>query len=226
MVEPLRDRSSEEYKAAMAHLYDDRSDADLTIICGDKMVKVHSLALWPRSPYFHRMCKGGFKEASTGIIELKEEDPFLLGRMLSYCYMMGWTSRKHEDETTWISDLDTMVRMYTVGDKYDIQGLKEEAKERFSEHTSQINSKLVYDFLGCLPKIYQDVLPHDRELRNAAVIFGTKIWQMLWSIPEFKDNLNGYDDFINDVVMQLREESFLDMECQECGSTGKWVING
>ena len=132
---------------------------------------------------------------------------------------------KHEDETTWISDLDTLVKMYTIADKYDIQGLKAEAKERFSEYTSQINSEMVYDFLGCLPEIYKDTLPHDRELRDAAVMFGTKIWHALWSIPKFKDNLNGYDEFINDVVMKLRG-SFQEMVCDQCGSKGWWKIHG
>jgi hypothetical protein len=118
--------------------------------------------------------------------------------------MMGWTSGKDESETTWISHLDTLVKMYTIGDKYYIQGLKTEAAERFSEYTSHVNSEIVYDFLGCLPKIYQDTLPHDRELRDAAVTFGIQIWHRLWSIPEFKDNLNGYDEFINDVVIHTR----------------------
>lgn len=52
--------------------------------------------------------------------------------MLSYCYVVGWSSRKHEEEETWISDLDTLVKMYVIGDKYEMQGLKREAKERFS----------------------------------------------------------------------------------------------
>ncbi|KAL2052200.1 hypothetical protein ABVK25_007642 [Lepraria finkii] len=62
--------------------------------------KAHSLALWPGSSYFDRMCKGDFKEASISVIELKEDSSFLLGRILSYCYMVGWSSRKHEEEET------------------------------------------------------------------------------------------------------------------------------
>ena len=51
-------------------------------------------------------------------IEFKDKTPFLIDRMLMYCYTLRWPEtpmETGEDEEQWVSPLDTIVRMYALG---------------------------------------------------------------------------------------------------------------
>jgi len=41
-------------------LWNNREDADLTVICGDKTFKVHRQVVYPRAKYCDRLCNGRF----------------------------------------------------------------------------------------------------------------------------------------------------------------------
>lgn len=71
-------------------------------------------------------------------------------RMIRYCYMLTWLDNHVPaslgvGHDTWISTLDTIVKMYAIGDEYDIQGLKQAAVERFGRcskiHASKIHGR-------------------------------------------------------------------------------------
>ena len=42
-------------------LYISKEDADLDIVCGGMVFKVHSLLFWTRCQFFYAACKSGFK---------------------------------------------------------------------------------------------------------------------------------------------------------------------
>ena len=44
-----------------ASLYDDRNNADLSLICGTELFEIHSFVLYPRSTFFQAAGQGGFK---------------------------------------------------------------------------------------------------------------------------------------------------------------------
>ena len=48
--------------------------SDLTIVCGAKRYPVHRVLLATRSSFFEGACRDGFQEASTGVIDLTEDD--------------------------------------------------------------------------------------------------------------------------------------------------------
>ncbi len=81
-----------------------------------------------------------------------------------YCYMLSWPMFKMNDgmngiwkeEKQWVSCLDTIVKMYALGDRYDLEGLKKEAAEKFATRLDELffeakNSSLL--FLSSIPPL-------------------------------------------------------------------------
>jgi len=56
--------------------------SDLTIVCGNKSYPVHRALLASRSSFFDGACRNAFKESSTGIIDLSEDDPEAVEHMV------------------------------------------------------------------------------------------------------------------------------------------------
>lgn len=140
-------------------------------------------------------------------IELKEEDPVLVYRMIRYCYMLTWLDNHVPaslgvGHDTWISTLDTIVKMYAIGDEYDIQGLKQAAVERFGRclQDSRASSSENLEFLLAVHLIYTTTPDNDRGLRDPAAKYGSNIWEWLWHLPDFRDYLSTYEDFVYDIV--------------------------
>lgn len=145
-------------------------------------------------------------------IEFKEEAPYLINRMLMYCYTLSWPEdpmESGENEEQWVSPLDTIVRMYALGDKFDLQGLKKEAGERFTaylDNPPSIFLQCVREFIAAIPLIYATTPGTDRGLRDRAVRYGSQYWDTLWGQTAFKDGLTEIGDFINDVVIGYQSQ--------------------
>lgn len=145
-------------------------------------------------------------------IEFKEEAPFLIDRMLMYCYTLSWPEmamETGEDEAQWISPLDTIVRMYALGEKFDLKGLKQEAEERFTAYLYTpfpIAFQCIREFIAVIPLIYATTPESDHGLRDRAVRYGSANWVTLWCQTAFKNGLTENGDFINDVVTRYERE--------------------
>ncbi|OXV08566.1 hypothetical protein Egran_03671 [Elaphomyces granulatus] len=73
--------------------------SDLTIICGGEVFSAHRAVVCPRSGYFARACDGEFKEASTRTIELINQQPILIRKVLEYLYMGDYTTGNRDLES-------------------------------------------------------------------------------------------------------------------------------
>ena len=88
-------------------------------------------------------------------------------RMIRYSYMLNWPATRSADtiagkhEESWVSELDNIIKMYILGDKYDFSGVKKEAAERFTANTNKSPTRC-QEFLDVLPAIYTRTPDHDR----------------------------------------------------------------
>jgi BTB/POZ domain len=64
---------------------------DLQLKSRSETFNVHKKVLCSRSEFFGKACKGGFKEASSGVIDLSEDDPEAVKAMLQFCYTTDYT---------------------------------------------------------------------------------------------------------------------------------------
>jgi hypothetical protein len=94
-----------ELKSALASLFQCGQYSDLTIVCGAKRYQVHRILLATRSTFFEGACRGGFREAESGVIDLSEDDAEAVEHMIHYFYHMDYLSKK----TTFTPLITTIV---------------------------------------------------------------------------------------------------------------------
>jgi hypothetical protein len=51
---------------------------------------VHKKVLCGQSDFFEKACEGGFKEASSGVIDLTDDDPDAVKAMVQFCYTVNY----------------------------------------------------------------------------------------------------------------------------------------
>jgi len=51
---------------------------------------VHKKVLCAQSDFFQKACEGGFQEASSGVIDLTEDDPDAVRAMVQFCYTVDY----------------------------------------------------------------------------------------------------------------------------------------
>ncbi|KAJ5890771.1 uncharacterized protein N7473_006999, partial [Penicillium subrubescens] len=64
--------------------------SDLTIVCGDKVLKAHRLVVCSQSDYFRKACCGIFKEAHQPI-KFPDKHPTVMEKVLGYFYTGDYT---------------------------------------------------------------------------------------------------------------------------------------
>ncbi|KAG7002068.1 hypothetical protein G7Y79_00029g063640 [Physcia stellaris] len=131
--------------------------ADLTLTCGDRVWNVHQAILCPQSGFFRAACKEGFKvnqrnlmirmlekfqESQTKMISLVEDEPIDIWAMLLCVYVGFYSGLYHrtidQDSNIHVSlglssyedphrILFGAVKLYTLGDKYDIPVMRKGA---------------------------------------------------------------------------------------------------
>ncbi|KAF5685943.1 kelch repeat BTB domain-containing protein [Fusarium circinatum] len=192
--------------------------SDLTIVCGNNRYQVHRNILCARSKFFDVSCDRDFKE-SNGVIELPDDDPAAVQKMIGYIYnieyaptttqmldnyddieaelsdtdydnaeryrmkLFGaefverkrikqlkerkWASWKVEEPTP-SSQLSLHAKVYALGEKYRIEGLKKEAQRKF-ESEIQSGNVGVDDFAEAVEEVYTSTVSDDRGLRDVVV---------------------------------------------------------
>ncbi|KAL8930453.1 MAG: hypothetical protein Q9208_000637 [Pyrenodesmia sp. 3 TL-2023] len=173
----------------MASLLETGKYSDLTLTCRGREFAVHRSVLCPASKFFAAACDGGFMEAREGRINLDDDDPGALERMLSYLYTTHYDDRGPPSETqTPSSAMDTReepgdgqsnvrgnvdnrtsilnnVSVYALAEKYDIEDLKDLAKETFGYRLT-LQKWAHEDLFTVLEVVYRTTPFSDRGLRD------------------------------------------------------------
>ena len=231
-------------------LFDSGEESDMTVQCGNRVWKLHRVILYAGSEYFKKACQGGKfqvhyfaasigtrssqadsnQEGTTGTIELKDEDPQMVGLFLRYFYAQDYQIDDNGKEP-----LIAHARMYAIADKYSVPLLKDLAKERFATCLKNIESEGIQSldipiFATAIEIIYTTTLDSDRGLRDAIIPI----------MIQFKTQLRASDEFMGLILSNLQEGEFAvevidafanlgrvkncTWRCKDCSKTGSGPV--
>jgi hypothetical protein len=101
------------------------------------------------------------QEAVTGIINLEDDEPEIVSKMIDFLY----TAKYADDPQTDL--LMQSVKIYVIGEKYDVPTLKHYAKWKFDDAIhSKWNAK---SFAAALKLMYEETPDKDRLLKDMAI---------------------------------------------------------
>ncbi|KAI0103922.1 hypothetical protein GGR51DRAFT_522909 [Nemania sp. FL0031] len=179
------DEPSQEMFNLFKQLYSDGDYADLVITCHGKQHQVHKAIVCPRSDFFAAACRSNMKEARTGIIDLPDDDPYVVDMMVYYFYHLDYLvpvsngartsdrmgSRDADDDAVSsppsYSDLVVHAKVYALAAKYFISSLKTLALRKFILATKKPWTP--DDLIETAEEVYASTLESDRGLRDTVV---------------------------------------------------------
>jgi hypothetical protein len=108
---------------------------------------LHQDLLTHHSSFFRAALRGGFKEAIDKAVNLEDQDPRIFKLFGHWLYYQHLPAKKYNDdkktielylgETHVLKDqfrLDTLIRLYVFGDKYDVKELRHEVVNELFYH--------------------------------------------------------------------------------------------
>lgn len=112
------------------------------------------------------------QEGVTGIINLEDDEPQIVSKMIDFLY----TAKYADDPQTDL--LMQSVKIYVIGEKYDIPTLKHYAKWKFDDAmSSKWNAK---SFAAALKLMYEETPDKDRLLKDMAIeVAGYRMKELL-----------------------------------------------
>ena len=196
---------------------------DLILSHEDGRFNVHQIIICPQSKVIHKACSGGFKvntifriknnaemikqENSTGIIEMADMSYLELEKMVDFFYSMDYDAGIPEDaepeNPSHMYPLQLHARMFALGDRYDISGLRDVAVKKYSSRCTGALDSL--EFIESIHDVYETTPMSVRQLREAACslmrrdlpqrlddeAFRTVYEKVLVEVPEFTRDMLG-----------------------------------
>lgn len=160
--------------------------SDMKITCQGQTFKVHRFIICKQSSFFETALTGPFKESSEQTVDLLDDDPETIERVVSYLYMNDYQEDGHivpldgisepeqaEDETATgePAKIDTTraigsnhVQVYIAADKFGIANLKSLARDKFAKWANANWASPT--FVEILQEVIISMPPHDLGLRN------------------------------------------------------------
>ena len=233
---------------------DEGKFTDLILSHGAGRFEVHQIIVCTQSRVFHKACTGGFEveigflvqniteivkqETFTGVIEVADVSYLELKKMVDFFYSMDYddgTPEVTEQEAgPRLSLLQLHARMFALGDRYDIPGLRDMAVKKYSSRCAVSQDPL--ELLGSVCDVYRRTPGSIRQLRNATCILIRKklpkmledeaamtVYEMVLSeIPEFTKDLLGIfvkAPLCGDCSTCGSNQAFeaLQVRCKRCG---------
>ncbi|KAL8685152.1 MAG: hypothetical protein Q9218_007945 [Villophora microphyllina] len=194
-----------QYKSTFANMYQYYKEGrftDLIITCQGQKFECHKIVICTQSKFFEAACSNGFKESSSSVVDLPEDNPKYIKFMLEFLY--GYRG-VYTDSDTALLDVkspDYILKNYfgliVLGDKYGIPALKEDVEDYLDYHLRPCSS--VSDFLELIPFVYTEFKDHHSEIRDTIVQSILRhpdkiLWEKnkaimldhMQSIPEFRE---------------------------------------
>jgi len=163
----------------------------------------------------HSPADGIPQEQTTKLLELNDDEPHLIYRMIQYCYSVPWSVGQRifplPGETDWISCLAVLVKMYAIGDKYDLKGLRSVVVERFKRALEWVEGvedpeTETQEFLDIVPLVYQLTQDDDDSLRRHVIVHSLRVWGTFSETEGWAEFIGANLDWLDDVMLFARTE--------------------
>lgn len=135
--------------------------SDCTIYSNHKVWHLHRCILSPRCEFFWKCFQGSFEEATSASVEMHDDDPETLERLLIWIYQLRYPVLPEQSrrKTQWTKDL----MLYMIADKYGLtalmdatrRALRNAATECVNQTDRLVNS--VDDFVEAMEMLYVDL---------------------------------------------------------------------
>ncbi|KAF6218701.1 hypothetical protein HO133_006052 [Letharia lupina] len=182
-----------QHTEAMTMLFDSGEDSDFTVKCGNRVWQLHRVILRSGSEYFKNACSKKFEEGTSGIVDLKEEDPQYAGILLRYFYALDY-----QIDDNGKPPLVAHALVYAIADKYGVGQLKDLAKEKFAMAITTTRVTDIPSFIAAIEVVYTSTLGSDRGLRAC----------LLPKLKEYKQQLRDSDEFMALILSGFGEGEF------------------
>ncbi|TGO91634.1 hypothetical protein BPOR_0022g00190 [Botrytis porri] len=175
-------------KALWAKMMGANEYSDFVIKCYSRIFPVHRIVVCTQSKPIQAAANGGFMESVTGVLDLEDDDPEIVARMINFLYLQDYddtckSSEEVEEEVYGRLLVNTMV--YIIGDKYDIQPLKNLAKKKYE--AAVVTDWNTPSFSASLELIYEELPESDTALASIAVETAAKHLRELNDRGEFSN---------------------------------------
>ncbi|TVY45333.1 Arm repeat protein interacting with ABF2 [Lachnellula occidentalis] len=225
-----------------AMIYSSGKYSDMTIICKGKTFKVHQCIVCLQSKPLAAAMDGKFKEGPSKEIDLEDDQPEIVEKMLSYMYTSDYSDGPDSTEpgstpsksvpsasSTAVSSSNpsptsaslTNAQLFVIADKYDIQGLKELAKKKYEEVIA--DSWNSASFVASLKLLYEETLESDRALKDAAVKVAGQHAKELVDRGEFAALCIEHGQIGFDVLKSSISESLSTTQSRRCANCGAYT---
>lgn len=187
---------------------------------------VHKEILAKHCVFFDNAGNGPFKEASTGIIDLCDDDPDAMKAVLQFCYTGDYTpgTAMHAKVRTF-SLQPTIIfwhlKVYALAEKYNMKELKDKALLKFEDAAElELKSQSAF-FPAIIGYVYDSTPPKDRGLRDLVINITKRNLNKFLEQPEFESMMEENGDFGKDLVKAIAVEgssSFIKTvyQCPHC----------
>ncbi|KAL8790913.1 MAG: hypothetical protein Q9213_000338 [Squamulea squamosa] len=140
----------------------------------------------------------GTREGKAGSIDLKEENPSVINKLVHYLYNCDYHEPDDGEICRDTGKLAVNATMYTIGDRFLLNGLKDLAKAKFAAALPDGWNK--ENLLDIIRFIYDNTLSDDRGLRECLLPILTQHKDSLRSDSAFMDVVKNYGEFAIDVI--------------------------
>jgi len=214
--------------AASSYLHDERF-SDFSLVCEGKEFRVHRCFIAAHSKWFEVACGGMFKEASSQMVELHNDQLAVAERMISFFYTCDYDdgieattpvpkSRDRQPR----SKLQMNAWVYAIAEKYEVASLETLAVEKFAKATAEA----AHIFSVLMPATYTvykllQLPATDRTLKNTLVA----MWMLGGNevMPKKEEALHSFaavvPEFMGDLTKALLNggKGSVRQQCKQCG---------
>ncbi|TVY44102.1 hypothetical protein LSUB1_G001915 [Lachnellula subtilissima] len=213
------------FLALTSTMRNDDMYADMTINRRGTIFKLHKNIVCTQSKPLAAAFKGNFRESEDSTIVLEDDEPEIVDVVVRFLYEQALELNATATEIG--SLLLLAVKVYVIGDKYDIGGLSELAKNEFEEVVGRACEDP--SFIPALGIIYKQT--PDRTLRDIAIKVVTAHIDKFLAKREFTDLCEDIGALALDVLKATREpgnkgnncKGYCFDRCWDCG--GNLVAN-